>query len=89
MNPVSKKQAEENKLWAKIKAQRIEKIIDNHTILICEYCHRPLDRRIAECHHNDRNRAINTLDNARIIHGIPCHRFITDNNVRNVESLLE
>lgn len=90
LNKVSKKQKIKNDLWVKIKQERIELLIKKYGFLICEYCGTPIqESEIIDGHHNDRNRNNNTLQNCRIVQRFPCHRYITDENVKDVPDLLK
>ncbi len=89
LKAISKKQAEENKIWAKVKKERINRIIDKIGFLVCEYCHKPLDPKVAEGHHNDHNRRNNTFQNQRILcHVCNCYT-VEDNNIKDVPSILD
>ena len=88
LRTISKKQAKENALWSKIKKERIEALREKyHGILPCEYCGCGI-MDDADAHHNNRDRNVNTLANARILHRL-CHTYVTDNNIKNVPDLLE
>jgi hypothetical protein len=89
LNKVSKKQAKENALWAKIKRERIKLLLNKYGILYCENCLRVLSAsNMIEGHHNNHNRRDNSLLNCRIV----CHECnyytIEDNNIKDVPSLL-
>lgn len=89
MNKVSHRQITENALWAKIKRERINKLIEKFGCIIDEWTNTPINEgEIIDAHHNDRNRNNNTLENARLVRRFTSHRYITDNNIRDVPDRL-
>ncbi len=88
LNKVSEKQAKENAEWSKVKAERIDKLIDKFGYLLCELCKRKIERFEAEGHHNSHDRRDNTPKNCRITcHICNCYT-IEDEHIKDVPSLL-
>ena len=89
LNKVSKRQKIENALWAKIKKERIELIIEKFGYLMCELCQKSLEPSISEAHHNNHDRTNgNVPDNCRILcHFCNCY-VVEDNNIKDVKSIL-
>ena len=88
LKPISDKAKLEYQVWIGVKRERVKLLIDKFGFLICEFCKKPITYgQVYDGHHFNRNRRDNTLENQRIVHRIPCHGTITDNNI-SVESLL-
>ncbi len=91
LNKMSDKAKDELKVWLKVKAERIQQLLDKFGYIPCEYCkgyildNHPLFQ--ADAHHLDKNRRNNILENCRIVHRF-CHRIITDTNIKDAPSLL-
>jgi hypothetical protein len=84
----SDKQAILNKLWAKIKKQRIELLIEKYGYLPDEYTGEDITNAyIIDGHHNNHNRKDNFLWNCRILKRLS-HITVTDNNVKDVKDWL-
>ncbi len=76
---VSKKQKEKNKLWSKVKAERVTYLTEKYEYLPCEYCKQSVSN--PDAHHIDGNRNHNTPDNIYLAHRL-CHSHIELNNIR-------
>lgn len=96
LNKMSDKAKAELRVWLKIKAERIRKLLDKFGYIPCEYCHsiKKTDSIVtqseilcAEAHHNNGNRRDNTERNCRIVHRL-CNQLIEDENIKDVPSLL-
>ncbi len=82
---VSKRQDVKLSVWAEIVKLRATKLRAKYGYVSDEWDGHPLHKW--DGHHNDRDRNHNTLKNCRIV-GRMSHRFITDNNIRDVPDLL-
>ncbi len=83
---VSKKQARENALWAKITELRRDLLITKFGYLLCELCKQAIER--GEGHHNNHDRTDNTPQNCRVLcHNCNCY-VVEDNNIKDVPNLL-
>lgn len=81
---VSEKQKARNAEWSQAKREREFLILDAIGYFACEWCHKSMSEW--DGHHNDWNRAHNTVKNCRLVHRI-CHSWIHDHNVRDVKGI--
>lgn len=91
LKPVSDRAKKEAVEWANTKIKRMFMLKDKYGFVPCEHCCRKTNSYslfdFPDAHHNNHNRRDNTLENCRIVRRI-CHQYITDNNVKDVPSLL-
>lgn len=81
LKKVSDKQKEKNKLWWKIKGERIAYLVDKYEYCPCEYCKAVVGKHGRAAHHIDRNRNNNTKENCYIVHRL-CHDHIHLKNIK-------
>jgi hypothetical protein len=85
---VSKKQSLRLKNWREVTEERRTLLRQKFGYLPCECCGEGIVNEPGEGHHNDRNRANNTLKNCRILKH-DHHDYVTHHNIRSVPDLLE
>lgn len=68
MKQISRKQAQKNRLWSKVKREKIN---------MTPYCERCGSTYLLDAHHLNRNRNDNTVENCEILCRV-CHRNLHD-----------
>lgn len=95
LKPMSDKAKAENKVWQKIKQERMDKLREKFGYCKCEFQDCPFpdtsgehfEWLTLEAHHNDHNRRHNFPSNCRITHRF-CNQYISDHNIKDIPSLL-